>query len=311
MARPSCFTLFALWLAANAFGANAPTAVPLELEVRNIPAGTTEIVVLLDGAIRPPGPEYNDGAAPVAAPAAANAPLQQVLQQVQPTPANPAAQAAAAAAPAPAAPEQRRRRGRGPAGPPPPPTLRESLDPKGATTATLKANLPVADGYQARVIALRGDGAFPTLVAGGRIDQVKINTQQPAPLAVSLQAPTLRPDPQNPTTVKRGALYQLRGVVADPARALGTRNRMRVWITEGAAPTKNFSGAQTTTVDVTTEGDDVTFTFDLKAPDQPGTLYYQFGELPPDFARADERQAPFIALPDLNAGGKPLALRVE
>jgi len=277
-----------------AFAASADSAVPLELVVRDVPAGTTEIVVLLDAAVRAAGPGYDDPNA--------GAPLQPAIQSAA-TVGDPNAAAAGQEPP--------RRRRRNQAAPAVPlETLRHSVTPRGAT-ASLSTTLPLAEGYQARVLALRGDGNFPTLLATGRLDQVKIDAAKPAPLEVSLRAPAVKLAADSPASVAPGARYKLAGTITDGGRALGTKNRMRVWISEGTLPNANRAGTQTSTIDVTTNGDDVTFSFDLVAPARPTTLYYQFGEIPTDFARADGRQAPYVMLPDLSAGAKPLELIVK
>ncbi len=283
--------------------AAAPT--PLEIVVRDIPAGTREVVVLLDAAIRPPGPEYIEPAIPVAPAVAATAPttapLQQVIQQV-PT----AAAAPNAAAPAAEEPRRRRRTVTGPVIVP-----QRHLATVSGTSATVRTTLPLSDGYQARVIALRSDDAFPTVLAAGRIDQVKVDANSPAPLSISLIPPTLKLAPTTPTSVSPGATYKLAGTIVDAGRALGTKNRMRVWISAGTPPKMNYAGTQTSTVEVTTTDDDIYFTFELTAPAKPTTLYFQFGEIPSDFAAADGAPAPFLVLPNIGAGAKPLELVVQ
>lgn len=304
----------------GAVSAVAADSVPVEVRVRDIPANATQVVLLIDGATQRAAPNYEDLNPPPAAAnaaAAANAQPNQVQQVVrQVTPADPA-KAAAAAAAAPLSPEevqqqqQQQRRRRMTMAAPALPSVREAVETKGSTTATLRASVPAGDGYQARVVALRGDETFPAVIAGGRIETLKVGAEAGAPLEVTLKAPSLQLDPATPKTVAPGARYKISGTITDGARALGTRSRMRVWISEGTAPTANYAGRQVTSVDVTPKGDDVAFNFELTAPKNPTTLYFQFGELPGDFARADNRQAPFIVLPDLSSGGSPLQIRVE
>jgi hypothetical protein len=307
MKTPTVVSLFLL----SALAAVASEPVPVSVNVSDIPPGTTQLVLLIDGATPRAAPNYEDlnpPPAPAAAAAAAN-PVQQVLQQVQP--AAPNAPAAAAAA-APADPQQQfQRRRRMMAATPAVPSVREAIDPQGSPTATVRASVPPGDSYQARVVALRGKDTFPSVIAGGRIDLLKVSAENPTPLQVALKTPSLKLSADTPQTVAPGAPYRIAGTITDGARALGTKNRMRVWVSEGTPPTANYAGQQISTVDVTTDGDDVNFNFELTAPKQPTTLYFQVGELPPDFAASDGHQAPFVVLPDLGAGAKPLALKVE
>jgi hypothetical protein len=290
----------------------AAEPVPVSVNVSDIPPGTSQLVLLIDGATPRAAPNYEDLNPPPAAaaqPAQPN-PVQQVLQQVQP--AAPNAPAAAAAAAAPADPQQQfQRRRRMAAAAPVVPSVREAIDPQGSTTATVRASVPPGDSYQARVVALRGKDTFPSVVAGGRIDLLKVSADGAAPLQVALKTPSLKLADDTPRSVAPGGHYRIAGTITDGARALGTKNRMRVWLSEGTPPTANYAGRQISTVDVTTEGDDVNFSFELTAPKERTTLYFQFGELPSDFAAADGHQAPFVVLPDLGAGAKPLALKVE
>jgi hypothetical protein len=108
-----------------------------------------------------------------------------------------------------------------------------------------------------------------------------------------------------------GAKFTLAGRITDAAQSLGAKNRMRVWISENAPPEKNHAGTQISTVDVIANGDDVEFSFNLTAPKTPGTLFLQFGDIPPDFVRDDGSQAPLFVLPDLVAGSNALQVRVE
>jgi hypothetical protein len=192
-----------------------------------------------------------------------------------------------------------------------PPPTRAVVSVKAATTATIIAEVPVAETYQARVIALNDNSTFPAVLAGGHVGELKLTAKAPTVLNVSVRAPQLKLAPDNPTMVKAGAPFTLAGTVSDSARSLGTKNRMRVWISEGRAPVTNYAGTQTSTIEVTTKGGDATFRFDLVAPTHATTLYYQFGEIPTDFASSDGRQAPFVVVPDLSAGAVPLSLRVE
>jgi hypothetical protein len=283
-----------LVLSCAAFAADT---AKIDLTVTGIPANATEVVVVFDAGSAPAA-GYDD-AAPVVVPPPA-APAVPVA-----APADPAAPAPAAA---PVAPPRRRRGNAGPALPPP---TRASVTVKGATTATLSANVPVGENYQARVLALRGSDSFPSVLAGGRLTALKLTPNATLPLDVALKAPALQLAPGTPTTVAPGARFTLAGTLTDAAHALGTKNRMRVWISEGAPPTANFAGRQVSTIDVTTTGADIAFSFELTAPTRPTTLYLQFGELPADFARADGQQAAFVVLPDVAAGAKPLELRVQ
>ena len=122
--------------------------------------------------------------------------------------------------------------------------------------------------------------------------------------------PRLALAPATPASVKANEHYILAGTITDDAEFLGTKNRMRVWFSSGAPPAANYDGAQTSTVIVTSQGDTIAFTFELTAPKDPTTLYFQLGEVSPDFARKDGSQAAFLVLPDLSLGAKPLTLQV-
>jgi hypothetical protein len=189
--------------------------------------------------------------------------------------------------------------------------VRVAAATNGALSLVLTAPTVAGDRYQIRVIALKGDGTSPIVLAGGRIAQAKVNADQIARVDVALAPPKLKLSPDNPTTVAPGASYTLAGTLIDAANCLGAKNRMRMWLSAGAPPRTNFAGTQTSTIDVTTEGNDVTFSFTLTAPKEPGTLYFQFGELPSDFARADGQQAPLLVLPDVSAGAAVFKLSVR
>jgi hypothetical protein len=282
------FALFAV-----AAAAHAAEPAKIQFTVLGVPVDTAEVVVVFDA-----------GAAPAA-------------NYDDPAPPPPAAAAPAAAVPAdqpnavPGQGARRRRFGGGNASVALPAPTRAAIAAMGQPSVTLTANVPPADNYQARVVALGRGDPFPAVLASGRLAALKFAAGETMPLQVTLRAPEVKLAPTNPATVTPGAHYRLSGTITDAAHALGTKNRMRIWISEGVAPTQNFSGTQTSTIDVTASGDDVAFTFELVAPSRATTLYYQVGELPPDFTRPDGRQAAFVVLPDLSSGAKPLALRVQ
>lgn len=273
----------------------------LDLVVKGIPANAVEIVATIATAA-PPAAGYDDPPPP---PATALVPAVKLD-----------AAAPAAVDPAAATPEQRQRGRRGGRGgragtTAPAPASRHAVVTNGASSVTLHAAVPVGENYSVRVVALQGDGSFPIVLAGGNISALKIPAGKNTDAEVSLQPPTLKLDPANPASVAPGARFTLAGVVTDAAQALGTKNRMRIWISQGAPPRENFAGTQTSTTLVTTKGNDVSFSFDLTAPKEPTTLYFQFGEIPTDFAREDGKQAPFLVLPNLGTGASALQLRVE
>jgi hypothetical protein len=281
-----------LWFAAAMVAAQLRAAdlAKVEVTVDQIPASASEIVVVFDAGAAPAA-GYDDVAAAAPPPVAAAV-----------APADPAQNPA---------PPQRRRRFGGNAAPALPPPTRVAFATHGATQTTLTASVPPGENYQARVIAIDGDGPFPTVLASGRVGALKLTANDSPPLQVSLRTPELKLASTTPASVAPGAAYTLAGTITDAAHALGAKNRMRVWISEGQPPTANFAGVQTSTIDVTPNGDDVNFSFELTAPKRATTLYFQFGELPPDFARADGRQAAFLVLPDLSRGAKALELTVK
>ena len=320
----------------------------IDTVVRGIPADATEVVLVVDTVAPAPAANPDDPAAPaagqrgqrgqrggrrqaqapaadapVAAAPAANQPPAAAADPAQPppaaaaAPADPAlAKAAAPAAPAPAPAAFGQRRGRrggagGMAGGGSTFTpVRTATPTKGATELTLHSDVPAGDNYQIRVIAIGGDGNFPSVLAGGHVRSIKVAADTVTPEQLALTPPKLTLNPALPATVAAGTHYKISGIFTDAAEALGTKTRMRVWVSQGTPPAENYAGAQISTVDVTIKDDDVAFNFDLIAPAAPTTLYLQFGELPPDFVRADNRQAPFLVLPDLSRKAAPLALAV-
>jgi hypothetical protein len=282
--------------------------------VTGIPAGTSEVVVAIDTVSPAPAPDYEDPAAATQKAAAQAAPAAQPA--AAPAAAAQAAPAAAdAAAPAPAG-QRRGRRGRaGGAGGAgaigPTATYRSAVETKGATSVTVHTDVAVGANYRVRVVAIKGDGTFPSVLAGGKAMGVKVEADQVASTPVLLTAPVLKLAADQPKSVTAGAAYTLSGTITDPSVFLGSKERMRVWFSSGKPPTANYDGVQVSTVKVTTKEDVLTFTFDLTAPKEPTTLYFQLGEVSPDFVRKDGTQAAFLVLPDLSVGGQPLQLRVE
>jgi hypothetical protein len=299
--------------------------------VSGIPAGASEVVVVIEPAAAPPAPDYQDPAQQAAPPKADNTVQQKqedVIKQLQPpAAADPQAPAPAAQPQAQAAadaqngaagrPGQRQalrgRRGRGGIGaatvtveP-----IRDSVKTKGATSVTVHSTVPVGANYRVRVVAIKGDDPFPTVVAGGKTIGVKVEADKIASTSVSLLSPVLKLADDHPATVAANAHFKLAGTITDPSSFLGTKTRMRVWLSAGRPPAANYDGTQVSTVDVTIKDDIVSFNFDLTAPKDPTTLYFQLGEVSPDFARKDGSQAAFLVLPDLSIGANPLQLRVE
>jgi hypothetical protein len=262
----------------------------VETTVTQVPAEATEVLFILDVVAATEGPGYEDPnvAPPVTIPAAAAA-----------TPADPAA-------PAPAAPQRRRR----PNAAKPPPAIHGSLKPTGTSPLVWRTVTPAGENFRVRVVALKGTGTFPLVIAGGKATGLKITTDQVTRAAVSLTAPRLQLAEKNPSAVAPGATFTLAGTVQDPASFLGTKNRMRVWWSAGQPPAENRAGRQVSTVDVTTKGDVVSFAVELTAPREPGPLYVQFGEVSPDFNRADGTQVPYLVFPDLAAGLAPVKVIV-
>lgn len=274
----------------------------IEVVVKGVPSDASEVVVVAD-IVQAPSSEYEDAPA-VVAPAANQIPTvaaAPVLAQI------PGAGVAPAPAAAPAPEQPRRRRRQVVASP----IVRTAVPVNGASSITARVTVAEGENYQVRALALRGSDAAPTMMAGGRVGGLKVSAEQSANTAIALQAPVLTLSSANPAVVAPGARYTLAGTIKDAAQSLGTKSRMRVWISEGAPPQANYTGVQTSTVDVTLKGEEIAFQFDLVAPKQATVLYYQFGELPGDFARTDGTQAPFLVLPDIASGAKPLQLRVE
>lgn len=190
-------------------------------------------------------------------------------------------------------------------------TYRSAVETKGATSVTVHTDVPAGANYRVRAVAIKGDGTFPSVLAGGRATGIKVEADQVASTPVLLTAPVLKLAADQPKSVTAGAAYTLSGTITDPSSFLGSKERMRVWFSSGKPPAANYDGVQVSTVKVTSKEDVLTFTFDLTAPKEPTTLYFQLGEVSPDFVRKDGTQAAFLVLPDLSAGGQPLQLRVE
>lgn len=309
--------LLALLLPLPAFAAEATSTI--DVVVNGIPATASEIVVVVDTVAPMATPSYDEPAAPPAAPATpAPQAVADLVQAAAPAPAVGAAPAAPAQpAGDPAAAGQRRRGRRGGAGgagfgaAPATPPFRQAVATAGATTVTAHIARPAGDNYRVRAIAIGQDGSLPAVLAGGQAAGIKLTAEKAAPVALDLKSPALKLSPDNPTSVAAGSKFTLAGKITDAARSLGAKNRMRVWISENTPPDKNRAGTQISTVEVTAKDDDVDFAFSLTAPKNPGTLYFQFGEIPPDFARDDGTQAPLLVLPDLRAGGSVPQLKIE
>lgn len=274
----------------------------LEATVTGFPADTTELLFFVDVVGAAEGPGYEEPAAAVAPPA----------PQLPVALPNAAGQPAAAAAPAdlsiPANQPQQPRRRRGPAKPPF--NARGAVKPNGPT-ATWSVAAPAGTNYRVRVAAIKGEGTFPTLIAGGKAAGLKLEADKKTAAAVTLNAPSLKLAADNPTTLTVGAPFKLSGVLHDPGNFLGTKNRMRVWMSAGQRPTANQAGTQVSTVDVETKDEAVSFNLELVAPREAGPLYVQFGETSADFNRPDGKQVPLFVFPDLSAGAKPIELRIE
>ncbi len=308
--------LTALLFSATAFTAESGG---IDVVVNDIPPGASEVVVVVDTATPPPPSDYQDPAAAPATP-----PLPKTIEQIraQAAPADPAVDPAAKAQPAAAdaagAPRRRRggagragRGGRGGFGAPVAiPPVRQAVETGGASSVTVHVARAAGENYRVRAIAMGDDGRLPAVLAGGHADRVKVAASQMAPVALRLKSPVLKLSPANPSAVAAGERFTLAGTITDAAQCLGTKNRMRVWLSENSPLAANHAGTQTSTVDVTTNGNDIEFTFNLTAPKTPGTLFFQFGEVPPDFAREDGTQAPLLVLPNLATGASALQLPI-
>ncbi len=306
-----------LALLAPAFGASMENS-GIDTVVNGIPTGASQIAVAIDVVAPPAAAEYDDPAQQAAVQ------QQQVLQQLPPP--QPAAAVAAAAAPQPAAapaaaPQAGQRQGlRGRRGRPGgfgagpvtvSPSYLTAVPTHGATSLTVHTNVAAGSNYRVRVVAIKGDGPFPTVLGGGKTAGIKAEADQVAHASVLVTAPMLKLAADNPSAVAAGSHYTLAGTITDPSSFLGTKSRMRVWLNDGTPPAANYDGVQVSTVKVTMKDDDVTFTFDLTAPKKPTTLYFQLGEVSPDFASKDGSQAAFLVVPDLSAGASALQLKVE
>jgi hypothetical protein len=258
----------------------------LETTVTRVPADATALVFVVDVVAPPEAPSYDDAQPPPPAPPAPQAPK--------------AAADPTAAAQQPPQPQQRRRRNLNAAKPPPAVRTEMKLSSP-ASTVTWRTSAPTGDNVRIRVVAVKGDAAFPLVIASGKIVGLT-TTDTSTPVSVALTPSTLKLAPDVPQTVAPGAKFILAGTITDPGSFLGTKNRLRVWLSPGTPPAADRAGTQISTIDVTTKDDDVTFAFELTAPSEPGALYYQFGEVSADFARADGSQAPFLMLPAAGAG---------
>ncbi len=293
--------LFTCLLALLAPVALSAATTGIDTVVSGIPVGASEVVVAIDTVNVMPAPEYEE-------PAPAAAKKEPAL------PVAAAAQDPAKPAPPEAQGQRRGRRGRGGFGQAmviASPIFRNAVETKGATSLTVHTEVPAGVNYCVRVVAIKGDGSFPSVLAGGRTLGVKVDADQMASTQVLLTAPVLKLAEDHPTAVAAGSAYTLTGTIIDPSNFLGAKGRMRVWFSTGKPPAANYDGVQVSTVNVTTKDDVVTFNFDLKAPKDPTTLYFQLGEVSPDFVRKDGTQAAFLVLPDLSAGAQPLQLKVE
>ena len=312
--------LLALFVPALALPA-ATTGI--DAVVSGIPSGTSEVVVAIDTVTPPVPSDYEDPAQ--AAPKDPQELLK--LPPVQPAPAaavqDPAQQPPQAQ---PAQAGQRGRRGqfaggrrgrRGRAGgfgqEPMVPTLiyRSAVETKGASSVTVHTDVPAGSNYRVRVVAINGDNPFPAVLAGAKAMDLKVEADHVASTPLLLTAPVLKLAADQPRTIAAGSTYTLTGTITDPSNFLGSKDRMRVWLSSGKPPAANYDGAQISTVDVTQKDDMITFNFELTAPKDPTTLYFQLGEVSPDFVRKDGSQAAFLVLPDLSAGASALQLKVE
>lgn len=181
----------------------------------------------------------------------------------------------------------------------------------GGSSVTVPVEVPAGKHYRIRAVALKGDGMYPSVLAGGLVTNIDVEAGQPTEAQISVAAPKIELAPVTPASVAAGASFKLSGTITDPAGVLGTKNRMRVWVSPGSPLKENYAGTQTSTTDVTTDGQAIAFHFDLTAPAEATTLYFQFGEISNEFVREDRRQAPFLVAPDFSAGAQPLAIRVE
>jgi hypothetical protein len=267
----------------------------LETTITSVPAEATALVFVVDVVAPPEAPSYDD--AP---------PLPQPQQP--PTPKATADPSATAQQP-PQPPQQRRRRN--PSASKPPPAVRTEMKLSApASTVTWRTASPTAGNLRIRVAAIKGDNAFPLVIASGQAVGLKTTADAATPVSLALAPPILKLAPEVPQTVAPGAKFTLAGTITDPGNFLGTKNRMRVFLNTGTPPAADRAGMQISTIDVTTKGDNVTFAFELTAPSEPGALYYQFGEISGDFVRADGTQAPFLVLPS-TTDGVPLQLKIQ
>lgn len=312
--------LLALFAPALALSA-ATTGI--DTVVTGIPAGASEVVVAIDTVSAAPAPDYEDPAQPAAQkeqppllqlppapPAPAAAPVDPAVAQ-QPPQAQPAQPQRAGQQ----AGQRRGRRGRAGAGgagmAAATATYRTAVETRGAASMTVHTDVPAGANYRVRAVAIKGENPFPTVLAGGKATGVKVEADRVASVPVLVTAPVLKLASDSPASVVAGSSYTLTGTITDPSSFLGTKSRMRVWFSNGKPPAANYEGVQVSTVKVTMKDDVVTFDFDLTAPKEPTTLYFQLGEVSPDFVRKDGTQAAFLVLPDLSAGASALQLRVE
>ena len=179
-------------------------------------------------------------------------------------------------------------------------SLRNSTATNGATSLVLRTGLPAGNGYRVRVIATRGSGIFPSVVAGGKAAGVNVTANVLTTTAITLSAPSLNLASSNPASVSSGTTFTIAGSITDPANFLDGRTTLRMWTNTGTSPTTNIVGTQNYSYGLTKSGDNYAFSFNLTAPPISTVLYYQIGDNGSAFDRSDGTQAPFLVLPDLS-----------
>ena len=189
-------------------------------------------------------------------------------------------------------------------------SVRNSTTTNGATSLVLRTGIAAGSGYRVRAVAISGSGTFPAVLVGGKSASVNVVANSLTTTSITLSSPSLNLSSSNPTSVSSGATFVIAGSITDSANFLDGSTTLRMWTNTGTAPTTNTVGTQNYIFNLSKSGDIYSFSFSLTAPPTSTVLYYQIGENGSAFNRSDGTQAPFLVLPNLNAGTSPLSVNV-
>ena len=187
--------------------------------------------------------------------------------------------------------------------------IRQSFSHFGSGEASTVIGVPAGAGYRVRVIALGGSGTFPSVLAGGRQEGVTVTDDIASAVDIALTPPTWTLNPSTPTQVATSSTFNIVMEIEDPADFFSGSSRGRLWWSDQPL-TANVSAIQDTGSLQQIAPGRYQFSISLTAPSMPGTIYYQFGENSPPFNDPRGSEAPFLILPDLNAGQSPLQIEV-